>query len=97
MKKVASLQYGVVFKKAFCDPEIFAAFAQRARMIEENHQEELRQTKFEEGMKEATRRIAERMLRQGIAPELIAEAAGLSAAELAELADGLQLRLLPDR
>lgn len=27
MKQVASLQYGVVFKKAFCDPEIFTAFA----------------------------------------------------------------------
>ena len=26
MKQVASLQYGVVFKKAFCDPEIFSAF-----------------------------------------------------------------------
>ena len=26
MKHVASLRYGVVFKKAFCDPEIFAAF-----------------------------------------------------------------------
>lgn len=28
MKHVASLQYGVVFKKAFCDPEIFVAFIQ---------------------------------------------------------------------
>lgn len=28
MKYVASLKYGVVFKKAFCDPEIFTAFAQ---------------------------------------------------------------------
>ncbi|MGB5687612.1 MAG: PD-(D/E)XK nuclease family transposase [Candidatus Electrothrix sp.] len=28
MKKVASLKYGVVFKKAFCDPEIFSAFTQ---------------------------------------------------------------------
>ena len=28
MKHVASLRYGVVFKKAFCDPEIFAAFIQ---------------------------------------------------------------------
>ncbi|CAN2045685.1 transposase [Candidatus Magnetomoraceae bacterium gMMP-1] len=27
MKKVASLRYGVIFKKAFCDPEIFSAFA----------------------------------------------------------------------
>ncbi len=27
MKHVASLQYGVIFKKAFCDPEIFTAFA----------------------------------------------------------------------
>ncbi len=26
MKKVASLRYGVIFKKAFCDPEIFTAF-----------------------------------------------------------------------
>ena len=26
MKQVASLRYGVVFKKAFCDPEIFTAF-----------------------------------------------------------------------
>jgi len=26
MKNVASLQYGVMFKKAFCDPEIFTAF-----------------------------------------------------------------------
>ena len=26
MKKVASLKYGVVFKKGFCDPEIFTAF-----------------------------------------------------------------------
>ncbi len=28
MKHVASLKYGVVFKKAFCDPEIFTAFVQ---------------------------------------------------------------------
>lgn len=28
MKKVASLKYGVIFKKAFCDPEIFTAFIQ---------------------------------------------------------------------
>ncbi len=28
MKHVASLRYGVIFKKAFCDPEIFTAFAQ---------------------------------------------------------------------
>lgn len=28
MKQVASLQYGVVFKKAFCNPEIFTAFVQ---------------------------------------------------------------------
>jgi len=26
MKEVASLRYGVIFKKAFCDPEIFTAF-----------------------------------------------------------------------
>ncbi|MCP4347055.1 MAG: hypothetical protein GY795_50590, partial [Desulfobacterales bacterium] len=26
MKEVASLRYGVVFKKAFSDPEIFTAF-----------------------------------------------------------------------
>jgi hypothetical protein len=26
MKKVAPLRYGVIFKKAFCDPEIFSAF-----------------------------------------------------------------------
>jgi hypothetical protein len=26
MKKVASLRYGVIFKKAFCDPAIFSAF-----------------------------------------------------------------------
>ena len=26
MKQVASLRYGVMFKKAFCDPEIFTAF-----------------------------------------------------------------------
>ena len=28
MKQVASLRYGVIFKKAFCDPEIFNAFVQ---------------------------------------------------------------------
>jgi len=28
MKQVASLQYGVMFKKAFCDPEIFTAFVE---------------------------------------------------------------------
>jgi hypothetical protein len=26
VKHVASLKYGVIFKKAFCDPEIFTAF-----------------------------------------------------------------------
>ncbi len=26
MKKVAPLRYGIIFKKAFCDPEIFTAF-----------------------------------------------------------------------
>ena len=28
MKRVASLRYGVIFKKAFSQPEIFTAFAQ---------------------------------------------------------------------
>ena len=66
------------------------------------HQEELRQSKFdegkaagmaeghktgmEEGHKAAMRLVAEKMLRQGIAPELIAEATGFSADELAEFA-----------
>jgi hypothetical protein len=26
MKQVASLRYGVIFKKAFCDPEVFKGF-----------------------------------------------------------------------
>ena len=36
MKKVASLQYGVVFKKAFCHPEIFTAFVQDVLSIPVN-------------------------------------------------------------
>ncbi|EDN72722.1 hypothetical protein BGS_0214 [Beggiatoa sp. SS] len=34
MKKVASLRYGVVFKKAFCVPEIFTAFVRDFLNIE---------------------------------------------------------------
>src|SRR3989337_142182 len=34
MKKVASLRYGVVFKKAFCDPEIFKGFIRDALGIQ---------------------------------------------------------------
>jgi predicted transposase/invertase (TIGR01784 family) len=34
MKQVASLQYGVIFKKAFCDPEIFTAFVHDVLDIE---------------------------------------------------------------
>ena len=67
---------------------------ERARMIEEYHQEELHKSKFEEGKaagiaeghKAAMRLVAERMLRQGIALELIAEATGFSVDELAEFA-----------
>ena len=71
-------------------------------MIEEYHQEELHKSKFEEGKaagmaeghktgmeeghKAAARLIAAKMLRQGIAPELIAEATGFSADELAKIA-----------
>ncbi|MCI5131513.1 MAG: hypothetical protein D3904_08300 [Candidatus Electrothrix sp. EH2] len=58
---------------------------ERARMIEEYHQEELQQAKFEEGAKEATRLVAKNLRRKGVAPELVAEATGLSAEEIAEL------------
>ena len=34
MKQVASLRYGVVFKKAFCDPEIFTAFVRDILEVE---------------------------------------------------------------
>src|SRR3990170_2128772 len=34
MKKVESLRYGVVFKKAFCDPEIFKGFIRDALGIQ---------------------------------------------------------------
>lgn len=34
MKKVASLRYGVIFKKAFCDPEIFTAFVRDMAGVE---------------------------------------------------------------
>jgi predicted transposase/invertase (TIGR01784 family) len=65
---------------------------ERARMIEEYHQEELQQTKFEEGVKEgekeAKRLIAKNFLQKGVAPELVAEATGLSASEIAELKEG---------
>jgi len=34
MKHVASLHYGVIFKKAFCDPIIFKAFVKDMLNIE---------------------------------------------------------------
>ena len=62
---------------------------ERARMIEEYHQEELQQTKFEEGVKEGEKKekllIAKNLLLKGVAPELVAEATGLSAEEIAAL------------
>jgi predicted transposase YdaD len=61
-------------------------------MIEEYHQEELQQTKFEEGVKEGEKKekrlIATNFLQKGIAPDLVAEATGLSALEIAELEEG---------
>jgi predicted transposase/invertase (TIGR01784 family) len=71
---------------------------ERARMIEEYHQEELQQTKFEQGLekgkeeglkegkKEEKELIAKNLLLKGITPGLVAEATGLSAAEIAALA-----------
>ncbi|MCI5130066.1 MAG: hypothetical protein D3904_00755, partial [Candidatus Electrothrix sp. EH2] len=61
---------------------------ERARMIEEYHQEELQQTKFEEGAKEATRLVAKNLLRKGVTRELVAEATGLSVEEIAGLGEG---------
>lgn len=65
----------------------------RARMIEEYHQEELQQAKFAEGMqegrKEEKRLIALSLLRKGIASDLVAEAVGLSALELRTLTERL--------
>jgi predicted transposase/invertase (TIGR01784 family) len=58
-------------------------------MIEEYHQEELQQKRYEEGLeegeKEAKRLIAKKCLLTGIAPDLVAEATGLSGDEIAEL------------
>ena len=66
---------------------------ERARMIEEYHQEELQQTKFEEGVKEGKKEgkkeekqfIATNFLQKGVAPDLVAEATGLSMAEITAL------------
>ncbi|MCI5159958.1 MAG: hypothetical protein D3906_16340, partial [Candidatus Electrothrix sp. AUS1_2] len=58
---------------------------ERARMIEEYHQEELQQTKFEEGAREAKRMVAKNLMREGVALELVAEATGLSVEEIAGL------------
>ncbi len=62
---------------------------ERARMIEEYHQEELQQAKFEEGIKEGEKKekrlIATNFLQKGVAPDLVAEATGLSALEIAGL------------
>ena len=65
---------------------------ERARMIEEYNQEELQQTKFEEGVKEGEKKekqlIAKNLLLKGIAPDLVAEATGLSVMEISELEEG---------
>ena len=66
---------------------------ERARMIDEYHQEELQATKFEEGklagLLEGERKgkmeIAGALLRKGIPAEIIAETTGLSLAEIAAL------------
>ncbi|MCI5189610.1 MAG: hypothetical protein D3905_07385 [Candidatus Electrothrix sp. AS4_5] len=60
---------------------------ERARMIEEYHQEELQQAKFEEGRKEEKRLIAKNLLLKGVASELVAEATGLSVEEIAGLVE----------
>ncbi|WLE97308.1 MAG: hypothetical protein QTN59_00440 [Candidatus Electrothrix communis] len=61
---------------------------ERARMIEEYNQEELQQTMFEEGAMEAKRLVAKNCLLKGLAPELVAEATGLSMAEIVGLEEG---------
>ena len=58
---------------------------ERSRMIEEYHQEELQQMQFEEGRKEEKQLIAKNLLLKGIAPDLVAEATGLSALEIVGL------------
>jgi len=62
---------------------------ERARMIEEYHQEEVQQTKFEEGIKTGEKKqqllIARNLLLKGVAPELVAETTGLSIDEIVKL------------
>ncbi|MCP4401464.1 MAG: hypothetical protein GY801_29725 [bacterium] len=55
---------------------------ERARMIEEFHQEELQQTKFEEGKRIRQTEIAAALLQKGIALDVIAETTGLLQEEL---------------
>jgi len=56
-------------------------------MIEEFHQEELRQTNFEEGKISRQREIAAALLKEGVAVEIIVKTTGLSREEILLLQD----------
>ena len=58
---------------------------ERARMIDESHQEELQTTKFEDGKLAGRRETAQALLRKGIPVEIIAETTGLSLEEITAL------------
>lgn len=61
------------------------------RMIDESHQEELQQTKFEEGQKAGKnvrqKEIAAALLEEGVAFEIIMKTTGLSQEEIILLQD----------
>ncbi|MCI5131269.1 MAG: hypothetical protein D3904_07040 [Candidatus Electrothrix sp. EH2] len=60
---------------------------ERARMIDEFHQDELQQTKFEEGQCSRQREIAAALLDEGVAVEIIRKTTGLSQEEIILLQD----------
>ncbi len=61
---------------------------ERARMIDEYHQEELQQTQFEEGKRLRQQEIAASLLKEGIAWDIIVKTTGSSQKELEELEEG---------
>ncbi len=73
MKKVASLHYGVIFKKAFSQPAIFTAFAQDFLGLQKGEQK--RQLA-----------IAKSMLKEGFEPDIIHKITNVPLATLQNLA-----------
>ncbi len=80
MIQVASLHYGVIFKKAFSQPDIFKAFVwlQGLEKVIEQGLKQGIEKGIDEGIKKGKLAIAQSMLEKGFDVNTIKEITGLS-------------------